>query len=151
MGRFELLDEGGRLLVRAVQGHSMKVVQDESLLRRLSATDPNLPSVCVHGTYARYVANIKTKGLIAGGGQTERKHVHFAPRAPGDGRVISGMRYNCEVAIYLDLRRAIGDNVPFFMSTNEVILSPGINGVIHPSYIKGIKDLKDGTWLLGPP
>jgi len=146
--RFEIREEAGKLLVRATQGHSMKSVQDESLLEPLVLTS-TLPQVCVHGTYHRYLQSIMQKGLLPGGGNSDRNHVHFAPYEPGDGRVISGIRYNCEVAIYLDLQKALQEGVPFFKSTNEVILSPGVNGIVAAKYFKGVRDLKQGTWLFG--
>merc|ERR1711908_124934 len=119
----------------------MKAVQDEEALQKLSATDSNLPEVCVHGTYRQYMASIDNHGLIPGGGFSQRNHVHFAPFAPGDGRVISGMRYNCEVAIFIDLPQALKDGVPFFQSKNGVILSPGLNGKIERRYFKDIQYL----------
>ncbi|CAK8991910.1 Pentatricopeptide repeat-containing protein At1g74850 [Durusdinium trenchii] len=87
-----------------------------------------------HGTYRRHFDSIRRVGLLAGGGQGQgfRNHVHFSPCEPGDKRVISGMRsdaqhcvftvlvssrgYDCEIAIWIDLKRAIADNVPFYMS-----------------------------------
>jgi len=139
--RFELTMENGREWIRATQGHSMKAVVDEEALQPLSATDRNLPEDCVHGTYRRYMDSINTKGLVPGGGFSNRNHVHFAPFAPRDGRVISGMRSNCEVAIYIDLPRALNDGVPFFQSANGVILSPGWNGSIPPCYFKDVVHL----------
>merc|ERR1719253_925807 len=84
--RFELLEERGVLFIRAVQGHSLKVVDDAALLRRLNASDGDLPASCVHGTYRRHFESIKAKGLMAGGGQGAafRNHIHFAPYEPGD-------------------------------------------------------------------
>lgn len=139
--RFEMKTEESKALVRAVQGHSMKTVDDDSLLKRLAADDPDLPKVCVHGTYKRCVESIQRNGLLAGGGVSDRNHVHFAPFEPHDGRVISGMRYNCEVAVYIDLPAALREGVPFFKSANEVILSPGINGAVPAKYISRVKDL----------
>lgn len=139
--RFETKMEADKVLIRAVQGHSMKTVDDDSLLKRLNADDPNLPKVCVHGTYRRNVDSIQRNGLLVGGGVSQRNHVHFAPYEPHDGRVISGMRYNCEVAIYIDLPTAIREGVPFFQSANEVILSPGINGTVPAKYISKVRDL----------
>lgn len=150
--RFELREESGDVLVRAVQGHSMKVVEDDSLLQRLSADDPDLPEICVHGTYRRCYEDILKDGLRAGGsrcGNAKRNHVHFAPFEPGDGRVISGMRYNCEVAIYLNLQMAMSEGVPFFRSTNQVILSPGINGIVQAKFFTRVKDLQNAQWLMG--
>lgn len=140
--RFELREEAGQVLVRAVQGHSMKAVADDQLLQRLQADGSDTPTVCVHGTYRRCVESIRRQGLLAGGGASDRNHVHFAPFEPGDGRVISGMRYNCEVAIYVDVARALREGVPFFRSANQVILSPGIQGVVPAKFISRIRDLQ---------
>lgn len=139
--RFELKEEDGEVMIRAVQGHSIKVIDDDQLLTKLDLT--NLPEHCVHGTYRKHFESIKRGGLLAGGGQGQgfRNHVHFSAFAPGDKRVISGMRYDCEVAIWIDLKKAIEDEVPFYMSANQVILSPGINGVIDKKYFKKARDL----------
>jgi len=147
--RFQLLERQGVLLVRAVQGHSMKSVSDEGLLQPVTLGDPDVPSFVVHGTYKPCLESIKRQGLIAGGGHTARNHVHFSPFEIGDGRVISGMRANCQIAIYLDLRAALAEGVPFYRSANEVILSPGLQGVVPAKYIIKIKDLQEGRWLMG--
>ena len=50
--RFQLLlGPDGHLLIRAVHGHSMKIVEDRELMRPLTADDADLPQDCVHGTY----------------------------------------------------------------------------------------------------
>ena len=140
--RFELKDEDGKLMIRATQGHSMKIVEDNELLKNIDLT--NLPACCVHGTYRKHVGSILQKGLLAGGrqGQGFRNHVHFSSFSPGDNRVISGMRTDCEIAIWIDLRRAIEDGVPFYLSSNQVILSPGINGAIDKKYFTKVEDLQ---------
>jgi len=150
--RFELRDENGELLIRAVQGHSIKTVEDSELLRRLSAEDDDLPAICVHGTYRRHVESILSKGLLAGGdhGHSFRNHIHFAPYEPGDHRTISGMRYDCEVALYIDLRKCLLDGIAFYMSVNEVILSSGQDGCLHPRYFLHVKDIWTGEDLLHP-
>lgn len=97
--RFELKNEDGKLMIRATQGHSMKIVEDNELLKNIDLT--NLPACCVHGTYRKHVGSILQKGLLAGGrqGQGFRNHVHFSSFSPGDNRVISGMRtdWNCDL------------------------------------------------------
>ena len=141
--RFELRTEDGELLIRAVQGHSMHVVRDDQLLRSLRVDDDELPDVCVHGTFKKHLSSILRVGLLAGGTRIgSRNHVHFIPHEPGDGRVISGLRDGNQVAIYLDLRAALGDGVPFFVSNNSVILSPGIDGVISSEYVVRVRDLE---------
>ena len=140
--RFELRREEGGFLLRAVQGHSMLEVRDDLLLRSLSVFDEYLPQLCVHGTKERHLTSILLRGLLAGGRRRSRTHVHFQPYRPGDERVVSGMRDGSEIAIYLDLRRALVDGIPFSMSRNNVILSPGIDGVIPPRYIVDVQRLE---------
>lgn len=137
--RFEMVRRNEDYEIRAVQGHSIKSVRDEDTLQNLSAADSDLPAVCVHGTYRRYLESIQEKGLLPGGlgHSSNRNHVHCVGFEPGDRRVISGMRYNCEVAIYIDLRRALQDGVSFFRSANGVILS----GSIPPKYITKVNYL----------
>ena len=145
--RFQLSGETSVLMVRAVQGHSMTNVEDALGLESLTDV-AFLPEVCVHGTYSRNVSSILERGLLAGGlpGASKRKHVHFQALEPGDPRVISGMRADCDAAIYIDLRAALRDGVPFFRSTNNVILSAGIEGVIAAKYI-----VKVVTKIVPPP
>ena len=47
--RFEIRGLDGRLMIRALQGHSTKEVRDDRLLRTLELSD-ELPRKCVHGT-----------------------------------------------------------------------------------------------------
>ena len=143
--RLELRTEHSLLLVRASQGHSMSVVQDDSLLRKLSALDSNLPEFCVHGTIYKHLPSILQLGLMTGGTRHARNHVHFTPYEPYDSRNISGVRSGSEVAIYIDFHRALRHGVPFLISTNQVILSPGIEGVIAADYILKLRNLKTGV------
>lgn len=148
--RFEIRrDRDGRSFIRAVQGHSMKIVEDDQLLKSLAVDDPDLPHLCVHGTYRRHFESIMEKGLIAGGkmGQAHRNHIHFAPREPGDNSVISGMRYDCDMGIWVDLAAAIRHGIPFFMAENQVILTPGSDGVVPSVFFLQVKDLRSGELI----
>ena len=126
--------------MRAAQSHSMTNVEDERLLESLIELSL-LPRVCVHGTNTSNVSSILKRSLLACGlcGASRRKHVHFAPLEPGDHRVISGIRAGCDAAIYIDFRAALRDGVPLFRSTNNVMLSPGIEGVIAAKYIMKVR------------
>ncbi len=148
--RLAFRTEDGELLIRAVQGHSMHEVQDDLLLRSLRVDDEDLPEVCVHGTFKQHLSSILRLGLLAGGRRGSRNHVHFQPYEPGNARVISGLRGDSQFAIYFDLRRALADGVPFFVSGNNVILSPGIDGVISPDYVVRVRDLETDTDLALP-
>ena len=48
-----MMEESGALLIRAVQGHSVKLVQEDELLDILTADQVDLPEQCVHGTYPK--------------------------------------------------------------------------------------------------
>ena len=125
----------------------MLEVQDDLLLRRLRVDDTNLPELCVHGTFNKHLSSILRLGLITGGTRYSRNHVHFTPYEPYDSRIISGVRAGSEVAIYIDLHQALRHGVPFFMSSNRVILSQGIDGVIASDYILRLRDLRTGVDL----
>ncbi|EEP77154.1 conserved hypothetical protein [Uncinocarpus reesii 1704] len=135
-------------LIRARQGHSIKSVDASSLLRQLSPADSDLPETAVHGTYHTAWPEILESGGLKCMG---RNQIHFAtgpalstvlpdgldgavvdpPKLKGraDGRedgVISGMRSNSQILIYIDLKKALAAGCPFWMSENGVILSEGM-------------------------
>ncbi|KAL4925611.1 tRNA 2'-phosphotransferase [Aspergillus undulatus] len=70
------------------------------------------------------------------------------------GKVISGMRGDAQVLIYLDIKRALAGGVPFWRSENGVILSEGVNldigagpdggGVIPVEYFDVVVERKKG-------
>lgn len=135
--------EASHFLIRATQGHSMKSVDAASFLERLSLDDePKLPDTVVHGTFhSAWPAILQSGGLRCMG----RNHVHFATGPTlesvlasqrehsetgntkvDDGQVISGMRRDAQVLIYIDLKKALAGGVPFWRSENGVILSEGL-------------------------
>ena len=144
------MDEDGTRFIRAAQGHSLKEVKDWRLLWQLSLADPDLPDQCVHGTYRKCFDSIRQRGLIAGGDhrRRSRNHIHFSFLEPGDRRIISGMRHDCDVAIWVDLRKALHDGIPFYLSTNQIIFSPGRDGIIPTEYFTRAQDLRNGEDLL---
>lgn len=107
----------------------------------------SLPSTVVHGTYhAAWPLILASGGLKTMG----RTHVHFATgpslesvlaqnkgrgdtesgkglEGLDDGKVISGMRRDAQVLIYIDIRKALAAGCPFWRSENGVILSEGMH------------------------
>ncbi|CAJ1382899.1 unnamed protein product [Effrenium voratum] len=151
--RFSLWMEDGTKRVRANQGHKMKEVQDSELLSPIrSATE--LP-VCIHGTYiSRWHAKkqshvdvwsvIKTEGLKTMG----RNHIHFVPHEVGSRTVISGMRQDCTVAIYLNVPKALENGIQLFRSSNNVVLTRGdAAGHIPPDLFLKAVEIKTGRAL----
>jgi 2'-phosphotransferase len=134
-GRFSLQFRDGRLLIRANQGHTIPTVSDAELLERI-ADGADIP-VCVHGTSLRAWSDILETGGLS---RMSRNHIHFAPGLPGAAEVVSGFRAGCEVAIFVDARKAMAtDGIVFFKSANNVILTTGnSDGIITLRYIRRV-------------
>ena len=76
--------------IRAVQGHSINIIEEEAIYDLIE--DPNEFPTVVHGTDLKAWKNfIRFSGLKKMG----RTHIHFAKGLPGDKEVISGMRFLC--------------------------------------------------------
>lgn len=135
--RFSLLEENGELLIRANQGHTVKAVESESLLKPIHSAD-EVP-VCVHGTYKKNIESILGSGLK----RMQRLHVHFSCGLPTDGEVISGMRRDINVLIFLDVKKALEDGMKLYISDNRVILTEGFDGVVPVKYFEKIESWPD--------
>ncbi|KAJ3017073.1 UNVERIFIED_CONTAM: tRNA 2'-phosphotransferase 1 [Siphonaria sp. JEL0065] len=128
--RYAMTNENGVWLIRANQGHSIKVAVELEEIK-----DPAELPIVVHGTYHRAWSTIERDGLK----KMNRNHVHFAVGKPGESGVISGMRSSSQVLIYINVPLAMSEGIKFYRSANNVILSEGINGVIHPKYFAEIE------------
>jgi RNA:NAD 2'-phosphotransferase (TPT1/KptA family) len=127
------------LCIRANQGHSIKTVDSDLLLERLTGDELLALPVVVHGTFKDAWENcIRTQGLS----RMTRNHIHFATGLPQDGMVISGMRKTCEVYVYVNTKTCAVDNIPFFRSENGVILCSGLGdkGILPVSYFSEVTD-----------
>ncbi|KAL5571551.1 hypothetical protein UlMin_021148 [Ulmus minor] len=135
--RFSLQEENGEVLIRANQGHTITTVDSERLLKAILSAD-EVP-VCVHGTYKKNLESILESGLK----RMERLHVHFSSGLPTDGEVISGMRRNVNVLIFLDVKKALEDGMKLYVSDNKVILTEGFDGVVPVKYFEKIESWPD--------
>jgi len=138
-GRFrvEKTDDGWR--VRASQGHSITSVKEEKLLTVIDSAE-FFPLV-THGTFYKAWNGIKSGGLDKMG----RNHIHLAPGHPGDEGVYSARVETAEIIIEIDLDKAIKRGIPFYISDNRVILTPG---PIPTSFFSRVYDSKTGKDLL---
>ncbi len=139
-------------LIRAAQGHSLAIAS-ENLLTPITAGDADCPEKVVHGTsMAAWKSILQIGGLKKMG----RQHIHFAtglPKAskaggPGSGfntvtdeptdsipednsaepaqKVISGMRKNAVVMVWVDVRRSMQEGgLKWWKSENGVVLTEG--------------------------
>lgn len=133
--RFGLLEENGKLLIRANQGHSLTTINSVELLEEVLSAE-EVP-VCIHGTYMKYLESIKREGLK----RMTRNHIHFARGYYGQDGVISGVRQDCEVAIHMNVSKYLNDKMKLYRSENGVILAEGRNGVVPPDYFSNIEIL----------
>ena len=170
--------EPSHYLIRATQGHSIKTIEAESLLQPLTLSDDSsapLPDTVVHGTYhAAWPKILATGGLKC----MSRTHVHFATGPPlsvilrdgpdgnvsippksngsaGKEGVISGMRSDAQILIYIDLKRAMKEGCPFWRSENGVILSEGldVNGdgaekIVGTEFFDVVVERKNGLGII---
>ncbi|XWS45921.1 hypothetical protein CRYUN_Cryun14cG0020800 [Craigia yunnanensis] len=136
--RFSLLKENEELLIRANQGHTVSTVESESLLKQIISADE--VQVCVHGTYKRNLGSILESGLK----RMKRLLVHFSSGLPTDGEVISGMRQDVNILIFLNVRKALEDGMKLYISDNKVILTEGFDGAVPVKYFYKIESWPDG-------
>ncbi|GAA5999767.1 hypothetical protein JCM5350_007868 [Sporobolomyces pararoseus] len=141
--RPEPTGEGGKeeLWIRANQGHSVNVEALE--LKPVEKAD-QVPTM-VHGSYYRLWPQIEKEGLKV----MTRNHIHCAIGLHGEEGVTSGMRANCDLFIYLDVPALLADGIPIFTSSNQVVLTSGLDGVVPPKYFSKVVK-KSGESLVLP-
>lgn len=143
--RFKLRShpEDGRLQIRANQGHSVQVMDLE--LKPVLAGSPDCPVEAVHGSYLRNWLSIQRQGLS----RMSRTHIHLASGLPGEDGIVSGMRKNCDLAVFIDVPRALADGIEFFWSENGVLLTAGdAEGKLLPKYFTRALRLKPTRSIL---
>lgn len=81
-----------------------------------------------------------------------RNHVHFSTGLPEDSEagVVSGMRRDAEVLIYVDVAASLKDGgIKWWISENGVVLTEGdVNGLVPLKYFKEVAGRKQGVGLL---
>jgi RNA:NAD 2'-phosphotransferase (TPT1/KptA family) len=161
------------LSIRAAQGHTMRCfakLDDDQMLTRLDQRAADAVSSAAHGTSLAAWAKIRGGGIS----RAKRRHVHMArnvfgrlSRGPEEGTndtepeddargesvtervVVSGFRADARVAVLVDVARGVREGVPFFLSSNGVVLSPGEGdtGTIPTRLFLRAVDLKTGQAL----
>ncbi|CAE7231553.1 trpt1, partial [Symbiodinium pilosum] len=128
-------------------------VLDSELLQPIQRAE-DLP-ICIHGTYfskwspkrkcqVQIWKQIKEEGLKPMG----RNHIHFVPHEVGSRTVISGMREDCSIAIYLDVAKTLQKGIKLYRSANDVILTRGDqSGTIPPELFQRVVEIKTGRCL----
>ena len=138
--RFSLCNNIGNdneYYIRANQGHSINIVKADKLLNEITINDVNKYPIICHGTYIKHWNSILKNGLNI----MNRNHIHFVPcdTVLNENKVLSGLRKNIDILIYIDLIKCLNDGIKFYISSNNVVLSSGINGVMESKYFKIVK------------
>jgi len=121
-------------------------VTAEASLEALSSRELSDVDCLIHGTYRKSWELIREEGLS----RMKRNHIHLARGIPGvDEGVISGMRKNCEVFIYVDGKACADDGVVFYKSDNGVVLTAGVDesGILPTKYFLKVVDVSSGKIL----
>ena len=124
--RFKLTKIKDQLYISANQGHSIESVTAE---RKEVLNASEIP-ICIHGTTKKAIKLIMESGGLS---KMERNDIHMASALPESGDVISGMRKSASVVVWIDVDKAMAQDIKFFISTNGVILSPGNEHGLIPS------------------
>jgi 2'-phosphotransferase len=155
-------------LIRANQGHSIKLESD-GLHTPITLEAGNIPEVVVHGTYFAFWPKIVESGGLK---RMNRTHVHFGTGLPEDGKgddaqvhdagdeakasadkakgkpkVISGMREDAEVLVFVDVAQSLEDgDMKWWLSSNGVVLTEGNEeGLVPLKYVKEARGRKQGV------
>lgn len=127
--RYSLLDENGTLFIKANQGHSAGIGEQIDQTQAFEIITTPFAK-CIHGTDRKSWKLIEKTGLK----RMARQHIHFTRSEPSDQTVISGARSSSTVLIYIDMERAMNDGIVFYLSSNGVILTEGVDGILDPKY-----------------
>ncbi|XP_018334843.1 tRNA 2'-phosphotransferase 1 [Agrilus planipennis] len=140
--RFTLRDRQGTLEICANQGHSFPVDNLELI--------PVMPyefDYVIHGTYLKNWDSIRVYGLK----RMKRNHIHFSSGLPSDKNIKSGIRFDAEIYIYIDINKALLSGLNFFRSVNGVVLSSGNeDGIIETKYFLKVVNASNGSHLTFP-
>ncbi|KUJ21040.1 uncharacterized protein LY89DRAFT_577171 [Mollisia scopiformis] len=133
-------------VIRANQGHSI-AIDSAALLIPITIEAGNVPDIVVHGTYYAFYQPILASGGLK---KMSRNHIHFSTGLPEDkGGVISGMRKDAELLIYIDIQKSLQDKTLWWISDNGVILTEGDeNGLVLTKYWKKAEGRRQDVGVL---
>jgi 2'-phosphotransferase len=131
--RFSLIKRFDEYYIKANQGHSLEVgnlIESGSLELLIEPL-----SYCAHGTEKKFIESISMNGL----NRMLRKHIHFVGETiEKNSTPRSGFKKKSDTIILIDMERCMQDGILFYRSENNVILTEGIDGVIHPKYFLNV-------------
>jgi 2'-phosphotransferase len=137
--------EPSHWLIRANQGHSIKL-DSADLLTPITLEAGNVPETVVHGTYYAFYPLIVASGGLK---RMTRNHVHFSLGLPDERGVISGMRGDAEILVYIDIVKSLKDGMHWWLSDNGVVLTEGnADGYVPTKYWKRVEGRRQDIGVL---
>ena len=107
--------------VRASHGHSIRNIDDARILEEV--TDASTVIDAAYGIGHKQWETVRTAGLKCG----TRNHLHISTRDSKSGYIIGKPGGDADVVVFINVARAIADGVKFYMASNGVILTRGVD------------------------
>jgi len=126
--RFEFKSTSHGDYIRANQGHSYDNVVRLDSHKPLQLRD--LPKWVIHGTSIENLESLMQWGIRNSAG---RNDIHFQPYLPEDRAF--RRRHKDTMLVWVRTKEAFDMGITFFLSENDAVLSPGLEGVIPPELI----------------
>ncbi|ADO67145.1 putative tRNA 2-phosphotransferase [Cafeteria roenbergensis virus] len=127
--KFEINNGYKEYYIRANQGHSSGNLDYSLILEEIKEPIPNI----FHGTFIKKIDSIKNTCL----NKMTRHFIHFA----ADDIIHNHLKRSIsQVKVYVDMKKAMDDEIKFYYAKNKVILSNGKNndGIIPAKYFTKI-------------
>ncbi|KAH8595694.1 Tpt1/KptA family RNA 2'-phosphotransferase, partial [Bisporella sp. PMI_857] len=133
-------------VIRANQGHSI-AIDSAAHLAPITIDAGNVPEVVIHGTYFAFYEPILSSGGLS---KMSRNHIHFSTGLPEDKQgVISGMRSDAELLIYINIKKSLEDGGIWWISENGVVLTEGTeHGVLETKYFTKVVGRRENVGVL---
>ena len=135
-----VMKDRSTVAIRAAQGHSMQSGVAEDAL----PVAEGLMAI-IHGTTLAAAKSIAHEGISKAG----RMHVHFY-ESDMEGRPVATVpraKLVSEVILVVSAEKCERFGLVFYRASNGVILTPGVDGMVHPQFILCVRRVSDYSLL----
>jgi len=113
-------------------------------LRKLCASDADIPMECMRGTLRERWPRVLQRGFLLSGSA----HVHFATSRESKDRATGLCSSAAQVIVYFDVREALSDGMDIFLGESGSVLASGFDGAVPPKYFIKAVDLGSDASML---
>lgn len=129
--KFELIIEDEDYFIRMSQPKSKKAQNESNQM--FDPIHPEELLFCIHGTDLQLWESILQSGLR----KKNELHIYFTSNED------NAFGENCDLLIYLDVKKALASGLELYRRSNDVIVSPGFDGVIAAIYFEKVVNAVD--------